>query len=240
MQGNGRETMNKPSYDLPVFEEPQDFRSSMHWRIFRIMAELMDGWQLLADFRNNVAIFGSGAIDPAHPWCVEAEKFGRLLAEEGFDVITGGGPGIMESANRGATMAQNEVRGKSIGMNIKLGRKVRSNPFVEKSTAFHYFFVRNLMMNYSARAYVYFPGGLGTLDNLSAIITLIQTKKITVRVPIILVGREFWTPVSDWIRETMLGKFKAIDEKDQELYVIVDTAEDALEYVRHAPVRSEF
>lgn len=240
MQGNGRQSMNKPSYDLPVFEEPQDFRSSMHWRIFRIMAELMDGWQFLADFRNNVAIFGSGNIDPTHAWCKEAEKLGRLLTEEGFDVVTGGGPGIMEAANRGATTAENEIRGKSVGLNIKLGRKVRANPYIEKSTAFHYFFVRNLMMNYTGRAYVYFPGGLGTLDNLTAIITLIQTKKISIKVPIILISHEFWDPVARWIVEKMLNKYNAISKEDVDLYVIVDTAEEAMEYIRKSPIRNEF
>lgn len=220
--------------------EPDDFRSSMHWRIFRIMSELMQGWQFVADFPNNVAIFGSAQLPPEHPWCLEARKMGKLLADNGFSVLTGGGPGIMQAANEGASLSKASKRGESVGLDVKLGKDSRANPFVQKAVSFHYFFVRNYMINYSARAYIYFPGGLGTLDNLTALITLIQTKKVSADVPLILVNKEFWGPTARWIKNIMYEKFKAIDEADMKMYHLVDTAEEALELVKKAPRRKEF
>ncbi len=218
-------------------EESKDFRKSMQWRIFRIMAELLDGWQFLADFRNSIAVFGSGSIKSDHPWCVQAETFGKLVTEAGFDLLTEGGPGIMEAANKGALAAKSAKAGQSLGINIKEKNIIRSNPYVKKSIAFHYFFVRSLMMSYSARAYVYFPGGLGTLDHLTALITLIQTKK-TQRLPIILVGKEFWSPITDyWVKEVMYGIFEAIDEADMNIYTVVDTPEEAFALINNAPER---
>ena len=151
-------------------------------------------------------------------------------------MVTGGGPGIMEAGNKGAV----EGDGESVGLNIKLPFEQRINPFVKKSTAFHYFFVRKLMLAYAARAYIFFPGGLGTLDEVFEILTLIQTKKISDKIPVVLVGKEFWSPIHTWLREEIFGKMHAIDEEDLSLYTIVDTAEEALEVVKNAPPRGEF
>ncbi len=200
------------------------------------MSELIEGWQFLADFSKTVTIFGSARFLEGDKWYEEARKFGTMLAKDGLAVVTGGGPGIMEAGNKGAV----EGNGESIGINIKLPVEQRINPFVRKSAAFHYFFVRKLMLSYAARAYVFFPGGFGTLDEVFEILTLIQTKKISDKIPVVLVGKEFWAPIHIWLREEIFGKMKAVDEEDLNLYTIVDTAEEAFEIVKNAPPREEF
>ena len=228
--------MNVPASKLPAFEEPADFRSSLHWRVFRIIAELIDGCQFLADFKKTITFFGSARFQQGDRWYEEARKLGAMLVAEGFGVVTGGGPGIMEAGNQGAS----EAGGESIGLNIKLPMEQRTNPYVRESTAFHYFFVRKLMMSYAARAYVFFPGGLGTLDEAFEILTLIQTKKISDKIPVVMVGKEFWNPIHVWISEELYKKFKTIDEADLKLYTIVDTAEEAFEILKGAPARDDF
>ncbi len=230
--------MNLPASKLPEIKEPEkgDFRGSLHWRVLRIMSELIEGWQFLADFQKTVTFFGSARFKEGDRWYEEARRLGTMLAQEGLAVVTGGGPGIMEAGNRGAV----EGDGESAGINIKLPVEQRINPYVRKSAAFHYFFVRKLMLAYAARAYVFFPGGLGTLDEVFEILTLIQTKKISDKIPVVLVGKEFWNPIHVWLREEILVKMKAVDEEDLNLYMIVDTAEEAFEIVKNAPPREEF
>lgn len=225
-----------PASKLPVFEKPQDFRVSFHWRVLRILAEFVDGWQFLADFKKTVTFFGSARFTEGNEWYEEARKLGRLLGENGFGVITGGGPGIMEAGNRGAS----EGNGESIGLNIKLPYEQRINPFVKKSIAFHYFFVRKVMLSYSAQAYVYFPGGFGTLDELFELITLIQTKKLSNKIPVILLGKKYWETLTEWIEKEAYGKLQAIDKEDMNIYKIVDTAEEAFEIIKNTPIREEF
>ena len=200
------------------------------------MSELIEGWQFLADFDKTVTIFGSTRFKEGERWYEEARKLGTMLAKEGLAVDTGGGPGIMEAGNRGAV----DGNGESVGINIKLATEQRINPYVRKSAAFHYFFVRKLMLSYAARAYVFFPGGFGTLDEVFEILTLIQTKKISDKIPVVLVGKEFWNPIHVWLQEEIFGKLHAIDEEDLGLYTIVDTAEEAFEIVKNAPPREEF
>ncbi len=231
-QGN----MNVPASKLPNIREPEDFRSSLHWRVFRIIAEFIDGWQFLADFKKTVTFFGSARFQPGDKWYEEARVLGKLLAAEGFGIVTGGGPGIMQAGNQGAS----ETNGISIGLNIKLPTEQRINPYVKESAAFHYFFVRKLMLSYAARAYVFFPGGLGTLDEVFEILTLIQTKKISAAIPVVLVGKEFWSPIHDWLSEQILTALHAIDEEDLKLYNIVDTAAEAFEILKKAPTRDDF
>ncbi len=231
-QGN----MNVPASKLPSSREPDDFRSSLHWRVFRIIAEFIDGWQFLADYKKTITFFGSARFQPGDKWYEEARTLGKLLVGEGFGIVTGGGPGIMQAGNEGAT----ESGGVSIGLNIKLPAEQRINPYVKESSAFHYFFVRKLMLSYAARAYVFFPGGLGTLDEAFEILTLIQTKKISDKIPVVLVGKEFWSPIHQWLAEEIFTKLHAIDEADLKLYTIVDTAQEAFEIVKTAPAREDF
>jgi len=229
-------TMNVPASELPVEERSEDFRSSFHWRVFRIMSEFVNGWQFLADFNKTVTFFGSARFQEGDKWYSEARKLGQLLSSNNLSVITGGGPGIMEAGNRGAKEGE---KGDSIGLNIQLPYEQRINAYVDKSIAFHYFFVRKVMLSYSARAYVFFPGGFGTLDEFFEMVTLIQTKKIQ-SIPVVLVGKEFWEPLLKWMSKEVYGKFKAIDEADQEIYKLVDTAEEAYEVIKNAPARHEF
>ncbi|HXV26671.1 MAG TPA: TIGR00730 family Rossman fold protein [Candidatus Paceibacterota bacterium] len=228
--------MNVPASELPPVQEPGDFRSSFHWRVFRIMAEFVDGWQFITDFKNTVSILGSARFEPENPWYQEARKLGYLLAKAGIGVVTGGGPGIMEGGNRGAY----EGGGESVGINIQLPFEQRVNPYVTRSAGFYYFFVRKVMLFYTAQAYVYFPGGFGTLDEFFELVTLIQTKKVDkASVPIILVGKEFWSPLLEYIEATVLGKYNAIGKDDMSIYHLVDTAEEAFELIKKSPPRKE-
>ncbi|MEK7600663.1 MAG: TIGR00730 family Rossman fold protein [Patescibacteria group bacterium] len=228
--------LNVPVQKLPHQESAPDFRSSFQWRVFRIMAEFVDGFQFIADFKKSITFFGSARTLPGTRWYEEARKLGALLAKNGFGIVTGGGPGIMEAGNRGAA----EADGESIGINIKLPYEQRINPYVRKAGSFHYFFVRKVIMSYSAWAYVYFPGGFGTLDEFFELITLIQTRKISSRIPIVLVGREFWEPFATWIDEVLYKEHGAIDKDDMSIYRIVDTAEEAFEILKDSPERQEF
>jgi len=230
--------LNVPASDLPVYEHEPDFRNSFHWRVLRIMSEFVDGWGFLADVKKSVTIFGSARFPETDHWYQVARQLGKLLADSGYSVITGGGPGIMEAANRGAT--EGGGPGDSFGLDIKLPFEQRENPYVEKGVSFHYFFVRKVMLAYSAQAYVYFPGGFGTLDELTEIITLIQTKKISVHIPIVLVGKKFWTPFLDWIHDVVLKEYKAVSSDDKKLYQLVDTAEEAMKIIKKSPERTEF
>jgi len=205
------------------------------WRIFRIMAEFVEGFQFLSEFTREVTIFGSARYPETNRWYKEARKLGGMLAECGFTVITGGGPGIMEAANRGA----HEFHGVSVGLNIQLPLEQRINPWVNRGRGFHYFFTRKVMLAASAQAYVFFPGGFGTLDEMFEMITLIQTGK-SVKIPIVMVGHEFWDPLIKWI-DTMLVDEKTIDPEDRKIYRVVDHAEEAFDIIqRESKERSFF
>jgi uncharacterized protein (TIGR00730 family) len=229
--------LNLPAAKLPSAKIERDFRDSMHWRVFRIVAEFVDGFQYIADFKKTVTIFGSTRISRRDHWYKEAERLGYLLAKRGFSVVTGGGPGIMEAANKGAAGAG----GNSIGLNIQLPHEQRANPYVNKMIGFHYFFTRKLMLTYSAEAYVYFPGGFGTLDEFFEIVTLIQTRKIATHLPVILVGKDYWKPLTRWFHDELAVKRKTIDRADTKIYEIVDSAEAAMRIVKkRARRRFEF
>ncbi|MDA0207835.1 MAG: TIGR00730 family Rossman fold protein [bacterium] len=209
--------------------------SDITWRIFRIMSEFVEGFQFLSTLSKEVTIFGSARLAPTSHWYQEAVKLGNLLAEHDFTVVTGGGPGIMEAGNKGA----HDAGGASIGLNIQLPMEQRINPYVNGSHAFHYFFTRKVILAASAQAYVYFPGGFGTMDELFEILTLIQTKK-SEPVPVILVGTAFWRPLDAFIRSTLYEEFDTISKEDIGLYTIVDTAEEAFEHIRHTSDRTFF
>lgn len=211
--------IQKQNRDYPI---RRDFRTEFSWRIFRIMAEFIEGFQFLADLKKEVSIFGSTRFNQKNVHYKKALKLARLLGKAGFTIITGGGPGIMEAGNRGAV----ETGAESVGLNIQLPREQRTNKYVKKSIGFYYFFTRKVMLSISAQAYVFFPGGFGTLDELMELIVLIQTKKAE-PIPIVLVGKEFWTGFLKWIDEQMVRSNKTINKEETRIYTLVDTAEEA-------------
>ncbi|MEK7094669.1 MAG: TIGR00730 family Rossman fold protein [Patescibacteria group bacterium] len=209
--------------------------SDITWRIFRIMAEFVEGFQFLTTTFKEVSIFGSARINENSPWYKEVVKLGKILGDEGFTVITGGGPGMMEAANRGAF----EAGAPSLGLNIQLPTEQRVNPFVTRSKAFYYFFTRKVMLTASGQAYVFCPGGFGTLDEFSEILTLIQTDKMS-RVPCVLLSHAFWDPMVAWMRKEMRDEFETISPEDLDLFTIVDTAEEAMDIIRTSKERTIF
>jgi len=226
---------NKRKNEAMPIDTPFDFAENANWRIFRIMAEFVEGFEFLAPLRREVTFFGSARLPEGSRWYEEARRLGRLLGENDFTVITGGGPGIMEAGNRGAY----EGGGTSIGLDIELPEEQRRNAYVQKGIGFHYFFTRKVMMSASAQAYIYFPGGFGTLDEFFEIITLIQTEKMQ-HVPVVCVGKDFWEPLDGWLRSALLAKFETISPADLELYTIVETAEEAFDLIKDSPERKYF
>ena len=195
------------------------------WRIFRIMSEFVEGFELLRKYQTTATVFGSARLKPGNIYYEAARDLSGLLAESGFAVITGGGGGIMEAANVGAF----DAGGKSVGLNICIPQEQKLNPYVTESKSFDFFFSRKVMLAFASEVYVYFPGGFGTLDELFEILTLVQTGKIS-KVPIVLYGEAYWNPLADFIRE-QLKDGKMIDKTDMDLFVIVDTVEDAYHHI---------
>lgn len=196
--------------------------SATSWRIFRIMAEFVSGFELLRRYRLAVSVFGSARAMPGERWYEESHKLGYLMAKSGFAVITGGGGGIMSAANKGAY----EAGGESVGLNIRLPREQRLNGYVTESETFHFFFTRKVMLSFASEVYIYFPGGFGTLDEFFELLTLVQTKKIA-HIPIVLVGREFWQPLVEWFHSTLVEREHAVTEEELGLFHLVDSAEEA-------------
>jgi len=195
------------------------------WRIFRILSEFVDGFEELNPVYPAVSIFGSARSQPGDPVYEQAQEIARMLAERGYAVITGGGGGVMEAANKGAA----EVGGRSVGLNIELPMEQRPNPFSNVKLSFRYFFVRKVMFIKYAQAYVVMPGGLGTLDELSEAITLIQTRKIK-PFPVIMVGTKFWAPLVDWFKQTLLAQ-KLISEEDLDIFRVMDDPKEVVKEI---------
>ena len=206
---------------------PDDFRKMDPWRIFRIMAEFVEGFEAMAQIENGVSVFGSARTPENDRFYRMAVKLGHDLAKDGYTVITGGGPGIMEAANRGAK----EAGGESVGLNIDLPFEQQPNPYIGKLLSFRYFFCRKVMFSKYSKAIVTFPGGFGTLDELFEHLTLVQTMKIP-PMPIVLVGREFWKDGVAWIEAQLLKAEKYIGPDDPSLFTLVDTPEEALAIIK--------
>ena len=198
------------------------------WQIFKIMSEFVDGFDSMSKIGPCVSVFGSARTKPENQYYQIAEEIGYLLTQKGYGVITGGGPGIMEAANKGAKRG----KGKSVGLNIELPFEQSHNQFIDndKLLNFDYFFVRKVMFVKYAQGFIVLPGGVGTLDELFEAITLIQTEKIG-RFPIVLVGSSYWQGLLDWIKVTMLESEHNISPEDLDLFNIVDTPTEAVEII---------
>jgi uncharacterized protein (TIGR00730 family) len=202
-----------------------DIKASDSWQIFKIMSEFVEGFEKMSRIGPCVSIFGSARTKPTNPYYKLAEEIAFKLTKEGYGVISGGGPGIMEAANKGAKAGG----GKSVGLNIVLPFEQTHNPFIDNDKIIHfdYFFVRKTIFLKYSQGFIAMPGGFGTLDELFEAITLIQTNKVA-HFPIVLVGKKYWEGMMTWVKDTMLNEEHNISEKDLDLFKIVDTADDAV------------
>jgi len=203
----------------------RDMTEEDPWRIFRIMAEFVESFEEMGRQGPLVTVFGSARTKPGHPEYEEAVKMGRLIVESGFGALTGGGPGIMEAVNKGAF----EAKGRSVGLNIKLPMEQQANPYLTTTIDFRYFFIRKVNFLKYTSAVVAFPGGFGTLDEVFEAITLVQTEKVE-KAPMVLVGVDFWNPVVEWFKNTLIERDK-ISPEDMELFVVVDSADEAMDHI---------
>lgn len=209
----------------------EEYSHGLSWRILKIQSEFVKGHDFLGRFGKSVSIFGSARKGFDEKVYLDAEKIAKKLADDGFDIFTGGGPGIMEAANKGAS--QSKV-GRSVGININLpgsGPTERRNQYITDAESFDFFFSRKVILSFAAQFYIFFPGGFGTLDELFEMLTLIQTGK-TSPIPVILVNKEFWSPLVDWIKSVVLEKNNAISKDDLDLFHLVDSAEEAYSYIK--------
>lgn len=205
-----------------------EIKTNDSWAIFKVMSEFVDGFEKMSRIGPCVSIFGSARTKVGDKYYELAEKIAFQLTQQGYGIITGGGPGIMEAGNKGA----HRGKGISVGLNIELPFEQKDNPFIDrdKNLEFDYFFVRKVMFVKYAQGFVAMPGGFGTLDELFEAMTLIQTHKIG-KFPIVLVGSEFWNGMLDWIKKVLLEQHENISESDLELFHIVDTAEEVVEII---------
>ena len=213
-----------PEEALPLVCKPNHVES---WRVFKIMSEFVEGFDVIRRYRLAASFFGSArsTLDPSVYQA--ATDLAALLAKEGYAVITGGSAGIMQAANRGAY----EAGGASVGLNIRLPHPQKENGYVTEKFEFDHFFVRKVMLTFASEAYIFFPGGFGTLDEFFEIVTLVQTGKIRA-VPIVMYGSAYWNPLLDFIDRILLEKFKTISPRDRDLLHIVDSPEEALSYIK--------
>lgn len=217
----GKETM--PDTFAPLVCKP---RTLEPWRVFKIMSEFVEGFEVIQKYALAATFFGTTRASFDTSIYQAATELAGRLAKRGFAVITGGSAGIMEAANKGAY----EAGGASIGLNIRLDDSQPMNRYVTEQVTFEHFFVRKVMLTFASEVYIYFPGGFGTMDEFFEIITLVQTGKIK-PLPVVLYGKEYWTPIIASFRERLFEKYHAIDEKDLELFKLVDTVDEAFEHI---------
>jgi uncharacterized protein (TIGR00730 family) len=228
--------LNVPPQELPVKPLTVDeLDSASEKRIAEIDEEFKRGFEFIKKYQKSVSFFGSARFDESNPHYTMAQEIARRIASElKYAIVTGGGPGIMEAANRGAY----EANGDSYGITIKLPREQAVNPYVKEYVDFYYFFVRKVILSFSAEAYLFFPGGFGTMDEFFEILTLVQTHKIP-HVPLILVGKDFWEPFNAFVQKNILENHNAIDSKDMKLYKITDDVDEIIQIIKEAPMRKE-
>ena len=212
--------------DMAGFSELYGLNAEEPWRIFRIMSEFIDSFEVMAKYKRLVSVFGSARTKPDDPVYQDCVRLGELLTDNGYGVLTGGGPGIMEAANRGAW----EKNGDSVGLNIKLPMEQHPNRYQTESLDFRYFFVRKVCFLKYAVGIVVYPGGFGTLDEFSEALTLIQTSKVR-SVPLVAVGKEYWGGLFDWFRAVML-RDRMINADDLDLFHVADNADDAFNFIK--------
>lgn len=205
-----------------------EIRSNDSWVIFKVMAEFVNGYETMARIGPCVSIFGSARTKPEDKYYQLADRIAEKITRAGYGIITGGGPGIMEAGNKGAATGG----GPSVGLNIELPFEQHFNPYIDhdKNVNFDYFFVRKVMFVKYSQGFVVMPGGFGTLDEMFEALTLIQTKKIA-KFPIILVGREYWSGLMDWIKDVLIDKFKNANPEDLNLIKLVDTEDEVVEVI---------
>lgn len=221
LQNNPAKTL-----DGEMAGEVINYRDS--WRIFRIITEFVEGYQFLSELKKEVTVMGSARIPSNNKYYKIAEELGYLLGKNDFTVLTGGGPGIMEAANKGAYQAG----GESVGLNIQLPFEQRMNPYVKKSTAFFYFFSRKVMLTSPANAFIFFPGGFGTLDEFFEVVDNMENGYMQ-KVPVVLIDREFWEPIISFLRGKSSREVHSVNEKEVERWHVVETAEEAFEFVKN-------
>ena len=207
-----------------------DFMVGDTWRLFKILSEFVEGFEMMSEVYPAVSIFGSARIKPEDETYIQTVEIAKKLSENGFNIITGGGPGIMEAGNKGAQ----EGKGKSVGVNIKLPMEQQANAFTDLQLELNYFFVRKVMFIKYAQAYVGMPGGFGTLDEIFEAITLIQTKRIK-PFPVILVGTEYWSGLLDWIKDTLLKK-QLISAEDIDLVRLTDDPDEVVKIIKQTVI----
>ncbi|HYE23105.1 MAG TPA: TIGR00730 family Rossman fold protein [Candidatus Paceibacterota bacterium] len=212
-----------PESPAPLVCKPRELES---WRVFKIMSEFVEGFDLIKKYGLAASIFGTARQSFDDQVYKDAEELAGRLAKHGFAIITGGSAGIMEAANKGAY----EAGGASIGLNIELPMEQHTNHYTTEAMSFDHFFVRKVMLTFASEVYIYFPGGFGTLDEFTEIATLVQTRKIR-KVPIVLYGKEYWEPFTKIFEERLLKEYNAIDAADLDLYRVVDSVDEAFEYI---------
>lgn len=229
--------INVPEHELPItcvnFKHMMDgLLESEQKRLTTISEEFANGFAFIRKYPRSATFFGSARFTEDNVHYAQARALAKRISEElGYAIVTGGGPGIMEASNRGAL----EAGGQSVGILIKLPHEQASNPYIKDSMEFHYFFSRKVVMSFAAEAYIFFPGGFGTLDEFFEIITLIQTHKIPT-VPVIMVGEDFWKPLDSFIKKNMLDGHHAINSEDRNLYTITDDMDKVLDLIKKGPV----
>lgn len=212
-----------PREPEPLVCKPRELEP---WRVFKIMSEFVEGFDLLKKYALAATFFGSTRMALDERYYADASALAGKLAKRGFAVITGGSAGIMEAANKGAF----EAGGASVGLNIRLDQRQATNSYVTEELVFDHFFVRKVMLSFASEIYIFFPGGFGTMDEFFELVTLVQTGKIK-PIPIVIYGREYWTPLLDDIKSRLHERYHAIDQDDMLLYKLVDTVDEAYDYI---------